>query len=60
MPGERAKRREANVGARMAFTLWLWRLWKWLLRQLTGKCEIQRLSESKEPLEIRTHKIGGD
>lgn len=60
MPGDRARHQRASAGAKMALTLWLWRFWKWLLRLLTRKCEIQRLSESKEPLEIRTRKIGED
>ena len=42
----------------MAVTMWLWRLWKWLSRLFTGKSEIQRYAESKEPLEMRTLRIG--
>ena len=44
----------------MALTALLWRLWKWLSRLFTGKCEVQRLAEAKEALETRTLKIGKD
>ena len=49
-------RQSGAVG--MAMSVWLWRLWKWLTRLVTGKCEIQRFCEAKEPVETRTHNIG--
>lgn len=42
----------------MALFLWLWRLWKWLVRLLTGKCELYRLCYWKAPLEQKTQRIG--
>jgi hypothetical protein len=41
----------------MAVTVWLWRLWKWLTRLFTRKCEIQRFTEAKVPMEKRTLNI---
>lgn len=50
--------RRPSAGIVLTVTMWMWRLWKWLVRLLTRKCEIQRLAESKISLEKRTIKIG--
>ena len=56
----RSRRPEPTAGVVMAFSMWLWKLWKWVARLLSGKCEIERLSESRELLETRTLKIGSE
>ena len=62
--GSVARGREGNlertlgVSVHMAVTVWLWRLWKWLSRLFTRKCEIQRHAEAKQALEMRTLRIG--
>lgn len=60
MPPENAAtvRGDERRPSGLAVIMWMWRLWKWLVRLLTRKCEIQRLAESKVSLEKRTIQIG--
>ena len=51
---------QLSGGIAIAVTMWLWRLWKWIVRLFTRKCEVQRLAESKDSLEKRTVQIGNN
>ena len=45
-------------GARWWVTLLLWRVWKFALRLLTGRCELQRICHQLYPLHRRSFLIG--
>ena len=40
------------------FSLVFWRICKWILRLLTGKCELQRICQKTEDIPTRTVGIG--